>query len=384
MSSPKYILLALPATIVRSGDEDEAFNAVKSTVTPDAGEVSRFSIPSFKIGTLDALVLQADELAKVDQQVESAVAKVADVLKNVCEDDRVQGHKMVNDKPMDQYIRNFTWNKVKYRSEKSIGELIDSLHKEVVTLDNDLKQKYTHYQSVKSSLTALEKKQTGNLSTRSLFSVVTKDDFITDSEYLETLLIAVPNSLKSDWLKSYETLAPMVVPRSSYKLTEDEEFSLFNVTLFKKHIPEFIQKVRAKKFIPREFTWTENASENARKETDNARVLERKLWNETLRLARTAWSDEFMAWIHLKALRVYVESVLRYGLPLEYTSAIIRTPNAKAAQKVKKQLDVYNYLGGNAFGRDKKGNIKNDIPGDLMAGDTAEYSAYVYYEFEIA
>ena len=30
---------------------------------------------------------------------------------------------------MDQYIRNFTWNKVKYRSEKSIGELIDSLHK---------------------------------------------------------------------------------------------------------------------------------------------------------------------------------------------------------------------------------------------------------------
>ena len=61
-----------------------------------------------------------------------------------------------------------------------------------------------------------------------------------------------------------------------------------------------------------------------------------------------------------------------------------KSPNAKAAQKVKKQLAVYNYLGGNAFGRDKKGNIKNDIPGDLMAGDTAEYSAYVFYEFEIA
>jgi len=91
-----------------------------------------------------------------------------------------------------------------------------------------------------------------------------------------------------------------------------------------------------------------------------------------------------MAWIHIKALRVYVESVLRYGLPLEYISAIINSPNAKAAQKVKKQLAVYNYLGGNAFGKDKKGNIKNDIPGDLMAGDTAEYSAYVYYEFEIA
>lgn len=177
---------------------------------------------------------------------------------------------------------------------------------------------------MKTSLTALERKQTGNLSTKSLFSVVTEDDFVTGSEYLETLLVAVPNSLEKDWLKSYESLAPMVVPRTSAKLAQDDEFTLFNITLFKKHIPEFVQKARAKKFVPREFTWTENGSEIARKETDNARVLERKLWDETLRLARTAWSDEFMAWIHLKALRVYVESVLRYGLPLEYTSATIR------------------------------------------------------------
>ena len=136
--------------------------------------------------------------------------------------------------------------------------------------------------------------------------------------------MAVPNPLERDWLRSYETLAPMVVPRSSTKLAQDEEFTLFNVVLFKKDVPQFIQQARAKKFVPREFTWTEHGSEDARKELDNACVLERKLLNETLRLARTAWSDEFMAWIHIKALRVYVESVLRYGLPLEYISAIIK------------------------------------------------------------
>jgi len=97
MTSPKYTLVALPATIVRSGDEDEAFNALTATVSPDVGDVAKFNIPSFKIGTLDALVLQADELAKVDQQVESAVAKVADVLRNVCEEGRVEEYKTVND-----------------------------------------------------------------------------------------------------------------------------------------------------------------------------------------------------------------------------------------------------------------------------------------------
>ena len=97
MSNPKYILVALPATIVRPSDEDEAFNALTATVSSDVGEVAQFNIPSFKIGTLDALVLQADELAKVDQQVEAAVVKVADVLRNVCEDGRVEEHKTVND-----------------------------------------------------------------------------------------------------------------------------------------------------------------------------------------------------------------------------------------------------------------------------------------------
>lgn len=69
----------------------------------------------------------------------------------------------------------------------------------------------------------------------------------------------------------------------------------------------------------------------------------------------------------------------------------IRTPltpqqtNPKSARAVKKALDkAYNYLGGNAFGRDKKGNIKDDV-GDLggLMGET-EYSAYCYFEFEVA
>lgn len=29
----------------------------------------------------------------------------------------------------DDYLRGFSWNKVKYRSDKSIAQLLDSLHK---------------------------------------------------------------------------------------------------------------------------------------------------------------------------------------------------------------------------------------------------------------
>ena len=47
----------------------------------------------------------------------------------------------------------------------------------------------------------------------------------------------------------------------------------------------------------------------------------------------------------------------------------------------------YSYLGGNAFGRDKKGRITKDdsstTEGMQSTGGSGEYSAYVAYEFEI-
>lgn len=44
---------------------------------------------------------------------------------------------------------------------------------------------------------------------------------------------------------------------------------------------------------------------------------------ELFRLARTNFGEVFSAWVHLKALRVFVESVLRYGLPPDFTAVSI-------------------------------------------------------------
>lgn len=100
-----------------------------------------------------------------------------------------------------------------------------------------------------------------------------------------------------------------------------------------------------------------------------------------------------MIWIHVLTLRVFVETVLRYGLPLDFVSALIKT-TPKQAKKAKASLDsTYSYLGGNAFGRDKKGKVTKDdsaLSSEMAAagvgahgGEGAEYTAYVYYDFEI-
>ncbi|KAG0649767.1 Vacuolar proton pump subunit C [Hyphodiscus hymeniophilus] len=408
----KYMLISLPTSISPTNDKEEALNALRSNVA-DNGNVQPFKIPEFKIGSLDALVQQADDLTKLEASCQAVAAKVGDSLRSLLEgnEEKIEQQKVVNDsrfrlktpqllylrsltlvqEPADQYLRTFAWNKVKYRADKPLAELIDSLQKELVSIDNDVKGKITQYNQVKTNLTTLQRKQTGNLSTKSLTPVVDPKLLIQDSEYLETHLVVVPTNLKKDFLKSYETISPMVVPRSSIEVTHDDEFTLFAVTTFKKHSSEFQHKCREMRWTPRDYKYVEGGVEEERKEVEKVSKDERKIWGEALRLGRTGWSESVMIWIHVLTLRVFVETVLRYGLPLDYVCGLIKT-TPKQAKKARSTLDsTFSYLGGNAFGRDKKGKVTKDdsaLSSDMAAagvggGEGHEYTAYVYYEFEI-
>ncbi len=100
MSGPtKYLLVSLPTSISTSSDKEEALTALRSTVSSENVTVSPFKIPEFKIGTLDALVQQADDLAKLEGNCEAVVAKVGDSLRFLLEgdEDKIIQQKTVND-----------------------------------------------------------------------------------------------------------------------------------------------------------------------------------------------------------------------------------------------------------------------------------------------
>ena len=146
----QFLLVSLPTSISPSADKDEALTALRASVSTDNGTTTPFNIPAFKIGTLDALVQQADDLAKLSNICEGAVFKVGDSLRNILDGDeeKIAQQKTINDsmllrggeeafpkltkhctEPVDQYLRTFQWNKVKYRADKAIADLVDSLQK---------------------------------------------------------------------------------------------------------------------------------------------------------------------------------------------------------------------------------------------------------------
>ncbi|EMF17871.1 vacuolar ATP synthase subunit C [Sphaerulina musiva SO2202] len=393
MPPQTYFLVSLPTSISPSDSRDEALTTLRSAVSTDQGTTYPFAIPEFKIGTLDALVQQADELVKLEQGCKGVVDKVADSLRSLLEGDeeKLQEQKVVNDKPVENYLQSFQWNKVKYRADKPIAELVDSLQKEVAAIDNDVKAKFSQYNQTKTNLASLQRSQTGNLSQKSLNAVVNPDTLLKpdQSEYLQQHLVAVPTSFVKDFLKTYESISPMVVPRSAQILAKDDEFQLYVVTTFKKHAAEFVHACREHRWTPREMKFTDGGRDAEEAELRKLEKEERKTWGEALRLGRTGYSDAVMAWIHVLTLRVFVETVLRYGLPLAYVCGLIKT-TPKLAKKAKLALDNrFSDLGGNAVSRDKKGRPKQDdssmqqeLAGAGLGGDQG-FEPYVFYEFEI-
>ena len=94
----KYLFVSVPSSVTPSGHKDDALQAVQ-TAANDYATVSPFAIPEFKIGTLDALIQQSEELAKLSGMCEGVVSKVGDSLRNILEGDegKIAQQKTVND-----------------------------------------------------------------------------------------------------------------------------------------------------------------------------------------------------------------------------------------------------------------------------------------------
>lgn len=396
MSKPvaNYLMIALPKS---AGSEDSLHLFLQKDVNGGEVKLTPFKLPSFKVGTLDSLVEQSDELAKIDNQLHASISKVLEIAGNVLtplaalssgssSTNETQAPRMkIDGKTVDEYLETFQWNTSRYRLDKPTEQLIKNISEEAFNLDSDLKTAYSSYNVARSNLLAAQRKQTGDLTVKSLHDIVNKDDFVLGSEHLTTDLLVVPKSLKSAFLNSYETLTPYVVPRSAHKITEDSEYNLYGVTLFKKYEKQFLTAAREAKWIPREFNYSEEAISKMRNEYEAATKSEASLKNDLIRLSKEAYMEMTSAWVHIKLLRTFVESVLRYGLPPEFSCFLLKLKNEKAINRAKKDLlSKFEYLGGNAFSTDKKGRIQKDNSLHEYASLVdQDYEPFVLYHIEL-
>lgn len=341
----------------------------------------KFSLPELKVGTLDILVGLSDDLGKLDTYCEGVTRKVAQYLGEVLDDqrDKLQENLLANGVDLNTYLTRFQWDLAKYPIKQSLKNIQEIIGKQVSQIEADLRTKSSAYNNLKGNLQNLERKATGNLLTRYLGDIVKKEHFVLDSEYLTTLLVVVQKSFHHDWESKYETLTDMVVPRSSRIIYEDQDSCLCTVTLFKRAEDEFRHKCRENRFTVREFTYNAEELEAGKNEIKKLDADRKKQFGPLVKWLKVNFGECFTAWIHTKALRVFVESVLRYGLPVNF-QVMLLLPHKKTQRRLREELDrLYEHLDNTGFSGPETGQV--EIPG--LTGIGTDYYPYVFYKISL-
>jgi V-type H+-transporting ATPase subunit C len=362
------------------------FEQLRSAVG-GAGVVSKFKIPSLRVGSLDSLLALSEDLGRKDQFFEGVVNKIARQLRDLYTDPETGNNEgpgagerilAVNNIGLDSYLSTFEWDEAKYKLTSPLKDVIDAVSTTMTKIDEELRTKSASFQSVTQAIAAEKKKATGNLMVRDLSDLIKPEDAI-DTDYLTTLFVVVNKAGAKEWLDEYETVVSDVVPRSSDLIFSDGEFNLYNVILFKKMADDFKTQARKKKWTVREYKFDAKAVEAGKEDLKKFESKRVKQKNSLIRWCRLNFAEAFTSWVHLKAIRTFIEAVLRFGLPAEYTSAVIE-PGKSSENKLRKTLDsLYAKLGSSYI----DGGEEVDAA-SLLAGVSDKFYPYVWSKMSIA
>ncbi|PSR96793.1 V-type proton ATPase subunit C like [Actinidia chinensis var. chinensis] len=298
----------------------------------------RFNIPNLRVGTLDSLLALSDDLLKSNAFIEGVSHKIR---RQIEELERVSGvissSLTVDGVPVDSYLTRFVWDEAKYPTMSPLKEIVDGIHVPVAKIEDDLKVRVAEYNNVRSQLNAINRKQSGSLAVRDLSNLVKQQDIIM-SEHLTTLLAIVPKYSEKDWISSYETLTTYVVPRSSKKLYEDNDSALYTVILFSRDADNFRTKARERGFQIRDFEYNVETQDSRKQELEKLMHDQDTLRSSLLQWCYASYGEVFSSWMHFCAVRVFAESILRYGLPPSFLS-VVMAPSVKSEKKVRAILE---------------------------------------------
>jgi len=333
-----YLLIAAPKT------REDTYNTLTRKITDenDLATQYKFAVPDLKVGTLDSLMALSDDLGRVDGYVEGVARKIAQQLYEVLDNPTDRGEVLtVGQNNYENYIRYFNWDEAKYPSTQSLKVITEVIHAQCHKFDEELKNKASEYNNLVHTLSAEERKAGGNLSLRDISESVKQEDVV-QTEYMETVFIVVTKHSYKDFLATYERLNQYVLPRSAKQLDEDNEYTLVRVVLFKKFVQDFANSCREKRWIVKDYVYDPNKSLKAEKKKMEA---ERdKLKKNMIRWCKTNFAESFVGWVHIKAIRTFVESVLRYGLPINFQAVLLMPKKGKQTKLRKVLSDMFSHL----------------------------------------
>jgi len=325
--------------------------------------------------------------------------------------------------PPNEYVQNFRWFAERFAEGGKLRDLAAQIAAFRETTEAEVKEKYGAYTDVRNLLSAIERKETGTLLVRPLDPYVEKKDMI-QSDLFTTIMVIVPSEREESFLEIYESMEQKyldkiaqaqksrrakqaadanegqgdskkeqneqkekqndclnVVPGSARRLfpradtaSHSEEFVLYRLVVMRKGLDRLRKVCRENRFTVREYEYDADQVEQAKKAKGKLMSKKKNKWSWLVGMLKNNYSEVFQYWIHLKGLRTFVESVLRFGLPVNLCISFIRLSRPSNASSVRAELaKLYNRL--------DEAQLTGEVdlaPGELAGVAGEDFYPYVY------
>jgi len=357
-----------------------------------------FKIPTdLTVGTLDTLMALSDDLNKINSQVENIAKKIERQFLDIKD---TEAKLQVDNKPVDQYIKNWEWDNSRYQPKgKRLPDIVKNIQDMASRIDEDLKKSSLEFTERNMALAGLQRKRSVNFATSDL------EDFLTPTEaarvdkgvengFLFTVLVVVSKSLQKEFERTYSTIGDQiahfgapdrswervgvndgkfgsagerdtvkgspVVPGSHSIVKEDGDWILYSIVILRGHyqsgdivseenktskvslgsFQDYLEPLkiafREKRFTIREYSYDLSRQQAGGIEGEIKRSEEsiQSLKKSLCGFCSAHFGEVLIGLMHLKAIKAFVESVLRYGMPFEVCSFLIEPDSKREKQNL--------------------------------------------------
>ena len=249
---------------------------------------------------------------------------------------------------LQSFLCNFVWKGDRYTS-LTAQAIVARIKDELIKIDLLVKDLSGKYNVARQTHEGLTRKSSGTLQSRSIADVVSKEDMIPPSEYLVAVFVVVNSGDAKKFEQTYDSLTNMVVPDSAKKICSEGDFILYRVVLFKSVLKEYKDKAREQKWLLREYEHSDDRKDQEKKDLQKAKADEESTKRSLSGKLTTHYPEVFILIAHLKTMRVYCESILRFGKDSEFCSAILLVRRGKYEELRRTLTGLYKHLADDAF-----------------------------------
>ncbi|AFM97938.1 vacuolar H+-ATPase V1 sector subunit C [Encephalitozoon hellem ATCC 50504] len=294
-----FVLVGLPV-------EEDAPCLTESQIKEEYGICPcQVALPSFTGVSLEGIVNQVERLSSLEKSCEGLLKTF---MGYSCEGSA----KAMCDSI--EKIKDFLrWDTQSFVTN-SIDKAILLLEGEYKRVSKAYEEKVEEFNEAKKECDKLQKLTRGNLCDINLSIIVGKEE---KYEFLKVLYVIVQKSKASEFNRIVDE-SPHISPEVVEKINSDEDHDLFKFYILHCSEEEVRNAMHAEGFLVRELDENTMSSEEIiaerRKAEERFSAIERVL----MTFVHVHLTEALKILIHVKLLRLFVESVYRYGLPTEY------------------------------------------------------------------